>query len=857
MKIQLKRSNVLDGGAAKQPTAGQMEYGELAVNYNNEDPAIFIKDSNDNIVRIAGAGYDYDDLDNLPTIGDGTITINNADGSENATFTVNQVGDTTVTLPAGFSGDYDDLTNQPTIGDAEITIEQNSVTLGTFTVNQTGDATITLPDAATIYPPSTDEPGTPSNGDIWIDSNECPPVLKIWSDCDGTGEWYDLTASTPKPIEPSPGDGNNTIDPMPPGSGTEVDPYVLTAKVVNYGGSVVTDETITFSNQKVGALVQFVDQNTADNGTRYTQPVGVVGADGTWSGKLSFVDSPATTDDTDYTGLLKIGTSSIYYSWAVRSETAVIPPPVITQNPVISSATEETDTAITVDTRAGVTNATFTSSAWKKDGVELAGITSTTSYTPTEAGTYQFCETFTGNDSSTVYANSNSLVIEEAYDPTKPNATMSGLRFDDARDTVLTRGAVTGTKGADFSLSVWAKQPSDATSTKNSFVINAWDDSSNAGSLIRVRDQFVDVYPTNYVGGLERFNVTFTENQWNHFFFKCESNTIEAYVNGSSVGTDDFTGHSFCSAAGLIIGADGKSVPDNKASGYLSDVYFVEQVLEPTVFGKSFEGKWGPLDSSVVLENIKAVDTPVAPESPYESRPNMEQKWSDTFTTAQGWFSGDYNNLKAFDGSTTTYATLTSAGTAAKDPITFSPSGGISNITSIEIKGKGNFSFDGVEKKDTGNAEEVFTITDVASFNTMTINHISGENGVGSQVFYIKINGKFLVDGSDVGPFNTVSETWEQYARTTLGYALDRIAKLEQMRLADAATIEDLRTKVTGALSRIASIESDEVNDDAVDNALITLVGSVSAQVNAFTARIEAAETAIAEAAGRITTLES
>ena len=56
MKIQLKRSNQLDGGAAKQPTVAQMEYGELAVNYNDEDPAIFIKDSDDNIIRIAGVG---------------------------------------------------------------------------------------------------------------------------------------------------------------------------------------------------------------------------------------------------------------------------------------------------------------------------------------------------------------------------------------------------------------------------------------------------------------------------------------------------------------------------------------------------------------------------------------------------------------------------------------------------------------------------------------------------------------------------------------------------------------------------------------------------------------------------------
>ncbi len=61
MKIQLKRSNVLDGGAAKEPTASQMEYGELAVNYNTDDPAIFLKDSNNNIIRISGVNNIADD----------------------------------------------------------------------------------------------------------------------------------------------------------------------------------------------------------------------------------------------------------------------------------------------------------------------------------------------------------------------------------------------------------------------------------------------------------------------------------------------------------------------------------------------------------------------------------------------------------------------------------------------------------------------------------------------------------------------------------------------------------------------------------------------------------------------------
>ena len=88
MKIQLKRSNVLVENNARQPTAGQMEYGELAVNYNTTDPAIFIKDSNNNIIRIAGKYNIADDgqveLPATPTPPSdpkaGNLWYNNVDG---------------------------------------------------------------------------------------------------------------------------------------------------------------------------------------------------------------------------------------------------------------------------------------------------------------------------------------------------------------------------------------------------------------------------------------------------------------------------------------------------------------------------------------------------------------------------------------------------------------------------------------------------------------------------------------------------------------------------------------------------------------------------------------------------------
>lgn len=97
MKFQHKRSNVLRGRidrntppAAKEPAPEKTEYGELAVNYNAEDPVLFIKDSLDNIVRIAGrnsVGNRPEDITGFPDLNDGN-------GENLDKRYVNTVGDT-------------------------------------------------------------------------------------------------------------------------------------------------------------------------------------------------------------------------------------------------------------------------------------------------------------------------------------------------------------------------------------------------------------------------------------------------------------------------------------------------------------------------------------------------------------------------------------------------------------------------------------------------------------------------------------------------------------------------------------------------------------------------------------------
>ena len=65
MKLQLKRSNVIEGGDAKKPLESQLEYGELAVNYNDQYPSLFIKDSNDTIRKIGGDLDIYQKIEDL------------------------------------------------------------------------------------------------------------------------------------------------------------------------------------------------------------------------------------------------------------------------------------------------------------------------------------------------------------------------------------------------------------------------------------------------------------------------------------------------------------------------------------------------------------------------------------------------------------------------------------------------------------------------------------------------------------------------------------------------------------------------------------------------------------------------
>ena len=61
------------------------------------------------------------------------------------------------------------------------------------------------------------EPTDPENGDLWVDTSECPPELKLYRGCDGEG-WIGIEGTpkgvidTPSVLGPLNGDDYSQID---------------------------------------------------------------------------------------------------------------------------------------------------------------------------------------------------------------------------------------------------------------------------------------------------------------------------------------------------------------------------------------------------------------------------------------------------------------------------------------------------------------------------------------------------------------------------------------------------------------------------------------------------------------------
>lgn len=247
---------------------------------------------------------------------------------------------------------------------------------------------------------------------------------------------------------------------------------------------------------------------------------------------------------------------------------------------------------------------------------------------------YRATATFIGDGSSA------SVKSDPVYFKTSPKekpqgVKMSGLRFDSKRQTLLSTAF--GGKGNRKinTFSCWLKRTQYA-AAQNLFAAEAGSANSN--------DEFTQIYIVGdkvVLYGSTKYYTSSIEvpanSQWVHIVASIDTTTgtdgFKLYINGvldngafnATIAKD----LEFALSNDITHTVGGRHGDREIIDGYLSEVYFVDgQALEPTAFGREYEGLWGPLPSETILNNI------TRSEDPYSQRPNMDKKWSDLVTAS-------------------------------------------------------------------------------------------------------------------------------------------------------------------------------------------------------------------------------
>lgn len=224
IKIQHKRS----GDKDKAPAAGALTPGELAINYNVDSPAAYIKDSAGNIVKIAGVG----------SIGspDASETVKGIAEIATQAEVTTGTDDATIVTPLKLATAVPAAT-ETSAGKAEIATKAE-VTAGTDDTRIVSP--LKLKQALDALPPGTTAaaaaPATPADGDTWLDTSAHPPSMKVWNAT--TAKWEVVGASGSGTAPTSPATGAVWVD-------TSTVPNVIKVwdggNWVSQAGSTITD----------------------------------------------------------------------------------------------------------------------------------------------------------------------------------------------------------------------------------------------------------------------------------------------------------------------------------------------------------------------------------------------------------------------------------------------------------------------------------------------------------------------------------------------------------------------------------------------------------------------------------------
>ena len=194
----------------------------------------------------------------------------------------------------------------------------------------------------------------------------------------------------------------------------------------------------------------------------------------------------------------------------------------------------------------------------------------------------------------------DTCITPEDPDP-EPQADMYGLRFDLARNTILS-GSLTELGGTSWTLSFWIKR-----TAMNVFESMMYVDGTQM--LFETDNTNTSFYIANYIaaGGAQKceFTYSFTANKWTNIVMNQDATAVRAWADGVALTASNSTPvDGVANPSKVMLNGENVGIP---GSCYKSEAYYVSgQALEPTAFGYDYEnqGKWAPLDKAVIKQNI-------------------------------------------------------------------------------------------------------------------------------------------------------------------------------------------------------------------------------------------------------------
>lgn len=163
------RSSAITNSEIEKPNANNLDFGEIAINYNAQEPSLFIKQNNLEIAQFVDKKYIEGNY-----ITSAVTSLNNFATSANVVTALNNKVDkvsgkglSTNDFDNAYKGKLDNIAsgaevnvqsdwnvsdsnsdayikNKPTIGNAALTIQKNGTNVGSFSANQTTNKTINI-----------------------------------------------------------------------------------------------------------------------------------------------------------------------------------------------------------------------------------------------------------------------------------------------------------------------------------------------------------------------------------------------------------------------------------------------------------------------------------------------------------------------------------------------------------------------------------------------------------------------------------------------------------------------------------------------------------------------------------------